>query len=392
MERTSVYCQNCRTKNSLRESHCQNCGTRLLLVVFPQSLQYDTNHVPSFYEDHLLERVSLLELRLVQMSESLRIAMEIIREQGKIVKENQHQVKVINKKLGRAADDRKKLPANAVPAGDKIGRTIENIVAEHDSPNVELFTKLLSEGIKLQARSEEKESFRMLERAAMLSPRNVSLLFFIAKTYYFADKIVEAKKYLERAFELAPDNLNVLFLLGVINADEGEVEKARLFLSILAENEKTRVAVNFIWGIVAAFEENWTECVAAFKMASDPAEFPELQYLIGCAYYQQQDETAALRYFQRAIALDRKFSDAWFMQGVIYQRQNDPERAKNMLANAAELSDAGAQSAEFLRKNQLDLKTALPFQHFEKQNTRLLSGGALRLARFLKAEIGAAIE
>ena len=74
-------------------SHCQNCGTRLLLVVFPQSLQYDTNHVPSFYEDHLLERVSLLELRLVQMSESLRIAMEIIREQGKIVKENQNQVR-----------------------------------------------------------------------------------------------------------------------------------------------------------------------------------------------------------------------------------------------------------------------------------------------------------
>ena len=87
MERTPVYCQNCRSRNSLRDTHCQNCGTRLLLVVFPQSLQFDTNHVPSYYEDHLLERVSLLELRLVQMSESLRIAMEIIREQGKIVRE-----------------------------------------------------------------------------------------------------------------------------------------------------------------------------------------------------------------------------------------------------------------------------------------------------------------
>jgi tetratricopeptide (TPR) repeat protein len=390
VERTPVYCQNCRARNSLKQSHCQNCGTRLLLVVFPQSLQYDTNHVPSFYEDHLLERVSLLELRLVQMSESLRIAMEIIREQGKIVKENQSQVRFINKKLGRRSE--KKATPNKPGGDDNVTQTLENIIAEHDSPNVELFTKLLAEGLKLLEMSEEKEAFRMLDRAVLLSPRNISLLFFTARTYFFADRFSDAKKLLERAFELAPDNINVLFLLGVIYADEAEVEKARLFLSILAEQEKTSCVVNFIWGILAAFEGNWTESLAAFKLAFENEIFPELQYLIGCAYFQQKEEALALRHFQRTISLDRKYSDAWFMQAVIYHLQNDPERARNMLVNATELKEAGAQSAEFVRKNKLDPEAALPFQHFKKKDPRLLTGGALRLARFLKFEIGKAFE
>jgi len=390
VERTPVYCQNCRSQNSLRDTHCQHCGTRLLLVVFPQSLQYDTNHVPSFYEDHLLERVSLLELRLVQLSESLRIAMEIVREQGKIVKENQQQVRLLNKKLGGRTD--KKAEVIKPKADNKFSQTIEKAVVEHDSPNVELFTKLLSEGVRLLEAREEKEAFRMLERALLLSPRNQSLLFFTAQNYFFADRFADAGKYLERAFELAPDNEDVLFLLGTINADEGNAEKARLFLSILAEHEKFAVIVNLIWGILAASEGSWTESVAAFKLASEKAEIPELYYFTGAAYFEQKDFTAALRYFQMAVSLDANYSDACFMQAVIYHLQDDKKRARNVLEKTLEIKEAGAQCAEFLRKNSLDLAIALPFQHFKKKNVRLLTGGALRLVRFLKNGISQAID
>lgn len=390
MERPAVYCQNCRSQNSLRDTHCVNCGTRLLLVVFPQSLQYDTNHVPSYYEDHLLERVSLLELRLGQMTEAMKIAMEIIREQGKMVKETHHQIK----KLGNYAkeiEERQKVPVKAEKT-DKASQIIESIITEHDSPNVELFSKLLSEGVRLLAKSDEKEAFRMLERAALLSPRNVSLLGFVARNYYFADKFAEAKKFLEKSFDLSPDITDVLLLLGTIYADEADCEKARLYLSIPAEDEKTALTANFIWGMMAASEGNWSESVAAFKVAAEIADSPELQYLTGCAFFEMEENVSALEHLQRAISLDRKFSDAWFMQAVVYRKQGDGEREKNMLQNASELKEAGAQCAEYLRKNKTDLPAALPFRHFSKKNARLLTGGALRLARFLKNEIGKAIE
>nr|MBA3694560.1 hypothetical protein [Acidobacteriota bacterium] len=82
-KKIACYCQNCRAANSVGETHCGRCGTRLLLVVFPQSLKYDTNYVPSFYEDHLIERVSLLELRLAQVTEQLAMAYEFISREAK---------------------------------------------------------------------------------------------------------------------------------------------------------------------------------------------------------------------------------------------------------------------------------------------------------------------
>ena len=361
----------------------------MLLVVFPQSLQYATNPVRSFYEDHLLERVSLLELRLVQMSESLRIAMEIIREQGKIVKDNQKQVRLLNKKL--SGQDGKKVVEDAPKTGDNHALTIEKAVAEHDSPNVELFTKILTEGIRLLENREEKEAFRMLERALLLSPRNQSLLFFTARSYFFVDRFADAKKHLEKAFELAPENEDVLLLSGVIYADEGDTEKARLFLSILAENERTASLVNFIWGILAAFEGNLTESLAAFKLAAQKAEIAELEYLTAAALFEQQDLAAAQRHFQTAFLLDPQYADALFMQAVIYQSQGAKEAANNTLESVSAIREAGAQCAESLRRKNLDLPTALPFQHFRKKGARLLTGGALRLTRFLKNEVEKAI-
>ncbi|MGI8554963.1 MAG: hypothetical protein ACR2LT_01200, partial [Pyrinomonadaceae bacterium] len=77
------YCQNCREKNMMGEPHCRKCGTRLMLVVFPQSLKYDTNHVPTYYEDHLLERVTSLELRLSQITERLATTLDLMLRQTK---------------------------------------------------------------------------------------------------------------------------------------------------------------------------------------------------------------------------------------------------------------------------------------------------------------------
>lgn len=403
MNKTSIYCQNCRAANSLRETHCQNCGTRLLLVIFPNSLQYDTNHVPSFYEDHLLERVSLLELRLVQLSESLQAAMEIIREQGKIVKEEHQLVKSLYRKLGLpggveaenpgiSADD---APAAETESENEVSKTsqiINEIIAEHDSPNRTLFTRLLEEGLKLLAQNEERQAFRMLERAALLSPKNVPLFVFIAEHLFLADKFNEAKKHLEQAFEIAPENPKTLFLLGVITADEADTEKARRLLSISANDQKTSPVVNYIWGILAAFEENWTECIAAFKQAMGKREIPELHYLIGCAYFQLNEQISAIWHLQRAVSMDVNYADSWFMQAVIYRIQKNKSAEKNALEMISEKGESGAQCREFLRNDQLNPEIALPFQNFRQTKVRLLTSGSLRLTRFFRHEIRKAFD
>ena len=404
MKTTAIYCQSCRAANHLSETHCRECGTRLLLVVFPNSLQYDTNHVPTYYEDHLLERVTLLELRITQISERLESAFDLLhrgldafqKEQillqsflEIIERTNPEFAEILN---GKSLEIKSEIK-NKQTENDKKKRILSEILTLHKNPNAELFTHLIKEGIKLLSEKEEKEAFQMLERAALLSPNNVALHFLIAENLFRVDKYAEARNHLEKILDSAPTEPKLLLLLGAIYADYAETEKARRLLSILTGNRENASVVNFIWGMLAAFEANWTEAIAAFKEATGKNESAEVHYLIGCAYFQLKREPAALRYLQKAVSLDTGFSDAWFMLSIIYKSQQNFAGEKNAFETAVEQKESGAQSLEFLQgKKMIKLETALPFAHFQKKNARILTGGSLRLTKYVREMIFRAID
>lgn len=387
----------------MRDTHCQECGTRLLIVVFPNSLQYDTNQVPSFYEDHLLERVTFLELRLAQVLEKLQMTYELFANETEefkkdhimiqaflktlddfdpqlsaLFKQNQHQVYKKNQRRVADAEKRKHL--------------FEEILAEHTNPNGELFKHILNHGIKL-LEEDEKQAFQMLERAALLSPQNVSLYIFIAEKLFNADKFNEAKKYLERIFQHSPSNPKILLILGTIYADEGDAEKARRLLSVLANSEKTARLVDYVWGMLAAQEKNWTESIAAFKEANRNDELPELQYLIGCAYYQLKNYQSALSFLKNAVAADVNYPDAWFMKSLVYRKLGETAAENSAFETAKKYANAGGQSLEYLKgKRQPEFEDALPFMNFQNKEKRILMNGSLRLTKFFREMIAQILE
>lgn len=403
MEKVACYCQNCRAVNHLDETQCRSCGTRLLLVVFPQSLKYDTNHVPSYYEDHLLERVTLLELRLLQVTEQLAMAYEFIKRESKSIQKDRALLNSFLENLEKTNSEPSGMPnrqAAQSPFEKKGNPVFENkqeeilqdILLFHGKRQVELFSHLVKEGFRLLRENEERLAFQTLERAVLISKNNLPLLLFISKNLFLVDKFSEAKSYLEKSFELDAQNANVLLLLGAIYADEKQLEKARRLLSVLVENPQTAGLVNFIWGLMAAFEDNWTESLAAFKQCLQHAETPEIYFLVGCVYFQLKDYKNALHYLQKAIFLDAKFADARFMQSVIFKLLNDYEKANASIQSALESKEAGAQCLEFLqRPDESDLQTALPFLHFTGRKN-LLTKGSLRLNKFLREQIFNAVD
>ncbi|HXH69097.1 MAG TPA: tetratricopeptide repeat protein [Pyrinomonadaceae bacterium] len=398
MEKIACYCQNCRAANNLGETQCRSCGTRLLLVVFPQSLKFDTNHVPSYYEDHLLERVTLLELRLAQVTEQLAMTYEFIKREAKsfqkdrtllssffesLEKTNPELSEILSRETARSSFEKK----GKLAFENKREEVLREILVFHGKKQAKLFTHLVKEGFRLLEDNEEKQAFQTLERAVLISRGNVPLNLFIAENLFRVDKFSEAKKYLENLFELDGQNEKVLLLLGAIYADEMQLEKARKLLSVLVDNPQTGSLVNYIWGMLAAFEENWTESLAAFKQCLQNAETPEIYYLIGCVYFGLKNYKNALHYLQKAISLDVKFADAWFMQSVIYKLLEDSENATASIQSALESKEAGAQCLEFLkRQKEPNLETALPFLYFPKTKN-FLTKGSLRLTKFLREQI-----
>ena len=400
----ACYCQNCRAANSAGETNCRRCGTRLLLVVFPQSLKYDTNYVPSFYEDHLLERVTLLELKLAQVTEQLAMAYEFISREAKSFQRDHALLQSFFETLQNVNPDLSELLSQKtlevfnekkenLSAKNKQEQILSEIFAAHDTKQTELFSHLVKEGVKLLNQNEEKQAFLNLERAALLSPKNVPFLIFIAEHYLRFDKFEAAKNNLEKAFDLAPQNSKVTFLLGAIYGNEGEAKKARKFLSILAADADKAFCVNYVWGMLAASEANWTESLAAFKQSAEYMDSPEIQYLIGTVYFQLGKYKSALKHLQAALSLDIKFADAWFMQSVIYHLLENEESANKTRLAALESREAGAQCLEFLKlKRTPSITIALPFRHFKNAKNHLLTGGSIRLGKFFREQINQSIK
>lgn len=375
-----------------------------MLVVFPQSLKFDTNYVPSFYEDHLLERVSLLELRLAQITEQLAMAYEFINREAKSFQTDHALLQSFFETLQTVNPDlSEQLSQNTLERfnekkenliiKNKREQATNEIFAAHDAKQSELFTHLVKEGIRLLEAKEEKQAFSTLERAALLSPKNVPLLVYISEHLFRADKFDRARTNLERAFELKPHDAKTLLLLGVVYGNEAATERARKLLSVSATDAAKTFCVNYVWGMLAAFEANWTESLAAFKQAAENLNAPEIEYLIGAVYFQIRKYDAALQHLQAAVSLDIRFADAWFMQSAIYQIAGNEAGAESARAAALESKETGAQCLEFLkRKKTAAIETALPFLHFKKEKNYILTGGSPRLTKFFRSRIYESIE
>lgn len=399
VEKISHYCQKCRYANRVGERSCGRCGTRLMIIVFPPSMRHDEGIVPSFYEDHLLERVSLLELQLAQAVEKIGMISAFFAREAKDIKKEQKFIRDFSDSLKESgAESAEKFTSASGEKNTPLAEKSENfdgkeniqtaVLTARTEPNSELFSHLLKEGIRLLERDEEKQAFQMLERAVLLSPKNFPLLVFTAENLYRADKFEKSKLYLEKAFELKPGSEKVLLLLGTIYADAGETANGRRFLSVLANEEKTFELVHYVWGIMAAFEENWNEAIAAFKLAAGAGETPELNYLIGSAYYQLENYDAALDFFGKTSEKDTKYVDAHFMKSAVYNIENKLEQQKKEIEIITAIKEAGAQCADYLSgKKRFDAATALPFLHFKSAKKQLLTGGAPRLNRFFRERI-----
>ena len=88
----SHFCQNCRAANALGEEFCHRCGTRLMLVVRPPSMRAECpDTTPN--EEHLLERLTILENTLARLAERLEQSLKLLLRQSETAYANHALVK-----------------------------------------------------------------------------------------------------------------------------------------------------------------------------------------------------------------------------------------------------------------------------------------------------------
>ncbi|MBX7169345.1 MAG: tetratricopeptide repeat protein [Pyrinomonadaceae bacterium] len=393
------YCQNCGASNQLGERNCEKCGTRLMLVVFPPAIRHDDGIVPSYYEDHLLERVTLLEIRLSQVAERLSMALDLILRQNKnnqsdhllleTLIDSLNMLGTVEKdKIGQKLHKKEK---KEKPNPDEIGEkdsVIENLIAQFQGENPSVLNHLIKEGYNLFDKGEEKQAFRTFEQAVKLSPQNAPLLLFVAQKLFESQKLEKAKEFLEKGLEIEPNNEKIGFLLAIIYADGLEIEKSRDLIGKLSNQLKTTFCIQYVLGLMSVFENDWKTAFDAFKINLVIFESPETSYLMGCVFYQLGKNKMALTHLQKAVEGDPNFADAWFMLALVYKLLGEESKSFQSLDLAWSAKEAGAECLKFMKRGKhFEIEGALPFFRLKDLKKNLIMGNSVRFSKLFRREV-----
>ena len=86
------FCQKCRAANPLGQEFCLRCGTRLMLVVQPPSVRVGRTETTA-NEEHLLERLTILENTMARLAERLEQGLNLLLRQSETAYSNHALVK-----------------------------------------------------------------------------------------------------------------------------------------------------------------------------------------------------------------------------------------------------------------------------------------------------------
>ena len=86
------FCQKCRAGNPLGQEFCLRCGTKLMIVVEPASARVDSAETTP-REEHLLERLTILENTLARLAEHLEQGLSLLLRQSETTYTNHALVK-----------------------------------------------------------------------------------------------------------------------------------------------------------------------------------------------------------------------------------------------------------------------------------------------------------
>lgn len=406
MRSVQHYCQKCLAGNPLGQELCGRCGTRLMLVVEPPAARYEDGGMMPTHEEHLLERVSALENRLLRMTEKLEQTLDLMLRQAK---NSYHDHALIDTiitvlaesgvldaaKLNKLWRERCQQDTAEQEAAARHKQLRTKILKAYRGTERAAFEQHVNEGFNLLGEKEIARGIRALERAAALAGGNAQLHALIGEHFFEANKNALARDYLDRALAADSKNEKARLSLGLICGDVGEVERAKKLLKDSIRSAGRSFAAHYGLGRLLMAEKKWAEALKEFKSALMVRPSPEAHYVLGCVYYQLNRLHIAARHLRKAIETDGVYTEAFYMLGLVLSRlgESNAARAAFQVVSEAEANEPHYRSSarRILRTGELPANPKI-FGISGEATKALITGGDRRLARVLREDALGAFE
>ena len=290
------------------------------------------------FDEHLLERISLVEEAVKRTAEMMRQVLEGLRRHEKNILINGTGLTALqdllqDKRLISRDEWRDLWEARmdeelaALDRRDQFVAVRDRVQALFAGERRELFLEHLEEAESFFSQLDIPRALEALESAWRLDRDNVELAFFLGESYFNAGAADRALPFFERVLAGDSAHYQGLVLSGVIYHERGENERAEELLKRAVALYPETFLPCFTLGAISAGRGNLRLAVEYLERAVAVEAVPQALYLLGNALYEMGRPTAAIERLREAVRRDPTFEEAHHLLGLAYL-----ERRWNRLA------------------------------------------------------------
>jgi tetratricopeptide (TPR) repeat protein len=205
---------------------------------------------------------------------------------------------------------------------------------------------LLSIAISYEQKDEYEIAIEYLQEAEKICSDNQSVIYEMAFCYDKLELLVQSEEYYQKYLDLDPFSDSAWFNLGLVYSKMDNNEKAiEAYDFALTINEKYASAYFNKANVLA----NSCEYLKAIDVYKDYCVLdennPQVFSYIGECYEKLKDCSNSLFYYNRAIEIDKGFSDAWYGIAMVYYLEDKYEETLCNLKKALEID---GENTEYL--------------------------------------------
>lgn len=374
------FCQACNRPNPLEADHCKFCGHKLLVVSgdFTDEDQEVFDSRPEeqlSLDEHLLERVSILEEVVKRTAQGLRHVYGSLRKLEQKILVCETGVTSLRELLERSGqidrsdwselwERRLERQLLALEKRDRFAAVRERIAGLYEGSERGHFRSLLEGANQALGALEIDRALGLLEAALRLDPRNHELSFFLGEACFNEGRAGEALRYFVATLKEREEHFESLVYCGVLFHQEGDAERAEDLLRHAATLYPHTFLPAFSLGAIAAGVGRWEDAALYLEHAAACADaVPAAFYLLANCYFELGQGKKAVTPLEQALARDPTFADAHFLLGLACLERGHSRKALAALRQSLRLAPLGLQSDELFaflapRPDEADLLAA----------------------------------
>ncbi|MCB1056711.1 MAG: tetratricopeptide repeat protein [Acidobacteria bacterium] len=348
-----VICQVCGAINGEDQEYCRRCHNKLLVISGPQfeedSVFEQLEDEGFSFDEHLLERISILEEVVKRSAESLRQLLEAVRKQERNVLINNTGLTALGELLEKGGvlepeqwrdrwQNRMDEHLKALERRERFLVVKERILALYQGPRAKIFEDYLETAELALGAYQAAEAQRALESAFSLDPDNFELAQLLGEIVFDEGDSERALEIFEGVLERRPEQYDALVYAGAIHYQRGDTDRASTLLERAARVQPDAFLPQFSLGAVYATRRELERAVECLERAVEIDPVPQALFLLASCLYDLGRPGAAIRHLIEAVRIRPAFEEALQLLGLAYLDRGWYVKARMALGRAQRLT------------------------------------------------------